>query len=352
MSSDWQSVLEQAGARMGEAGAQDFGDAGAELAAARGGSLVAPLEHLGLIRVAGSDAVTLLQGQVTSDVREVGAERSQASGLCSPKGRLMASFRIVQEGSDLLLVLPRSLVTPILNRLRMFVLRADARLSDATGERVLLGLQGDPAAVAGSLPGLAELPGAVDEAMAGEGARAVRLPGGALPRFLILAEPAAAPALWEGALAAGARPAGRTAWTLTEVLAGVPDVQPETSEAFVPQMVNLQALGGVSFNKGCYAGQEVVARMQYLGKLKRRMYPARVQAPETPAPGTDLYAAGDASGQSAGKVVAAAPHPEGGQALLAVLQIDAAEGGPVHLGSREGPALDLKELPYPLEASA
>ena len=353
MSADWTAFLEQAGARSGEAGIADFGDAAAEAAAARAGTVMAPLEHLGIIRVEGADGVTLLQGQVTSDVREVGPQRSQASGLCSPKGRLLASFRILQEGDALVLVLPRSLLSPILNRLRMFVLRADARLSDASDERVVLGLQGAPETLGPALADwLPELPPAPDEARAGQEAVAVRLRDAGQPRFLLVCTAAVAPGIWAAAAAAGARPVGRAAWSLTDIAAGVPVVESTTSDAFVPQMVNLQALGGVSFTKGCYAGQEVVARMQYLGKLKRRMYRAHADAAETPAPGTDLYAAADASGQSVGKVVAAAPRPDGGQALLAVIQIEAADRDTLHLGTKDGPALILEDLPYPLEQEA
>jgi hypothetical protein len=174
-------------------------------------------------------------------------------------------------------------------------------------------------------------------------------PAGARPRALALVPPGEAAALWERVRGA-ARPVGLDPWRLTEVQAGVPEVLPENADAFVPQMVNLNLIDGVSFTKGCYSGQEVVARMQYLGKLKRRMYRARVDVAEPPAPGTDLHAPGQPGDQAVGRVVSAVPAPGGGVELLAVVQIETAESAPLHLGAVDGPRLELLDLPYPFEA--
>jgi tRNA-modifying protein YgfZ len=115
-------------------------------------------------------------------------------------------------------------------------------------------------------------------------------------------------------------------------------------------MANLQLLGGVSFTKGCYTGQEVVARMQYLGKLKRRMYRARIDAQACPARGTEIFSPSSESGQGAGRVVDAAPSPDGGFEVLAVLQISSADTGDLHLGEAGGPRLELLDLPYAFPA--
>ena len=140
------------------------------------------------------------------------------------------------------------------------------------------------------------------------------------------------------------------AWGLLEILTGLPSVYAANSEQFVPQMANLQLVDGVSFKKGCYPGQEIVARMQYLGTLKRRMYLGRIATDEPVLPGASLFSAGDGE-QAAGRVVDAQPHPDGGQAALAVLQISAAEAGDLHLGASDGPAFSLESLPYAFEAT-
>jgi hypothetical protein len=144
--------------------------------------------------------------------------------------------------------------------------------------------------------------------------------------------------------------AGPDFWALLDIRAGLPTVYDQTAEAFVPQMANLQLVEGVSFTKGCYTGQEVVARMQYLGKLKRRMYLARIAAADVPPPGTDLYAPGSESGQGTGKVVDARRAPAGDIEALVVVETGSAETGDVRLGGPDGPPLTFSPLPYPLPA--
>jgi hypothetical protein len=342
--SDWQAFLRARGARYDDDAITDFGDPEGELALASGGDLLAALGQLGVVTVSGAEAAALLQGQQTNDIREVTATHSQLGGICNSKGRLIATYRVVLRDGAYWLVTPRSQVATLAARLRGYVLRAKVSVSEDSGTTVLLGLQGAGAAIrAQSL--LGELPPAVDDARHHRAATIVRLRG-ALPRFLILTSAQVAPELWD-ALAEASRPVGRAPWELSEIYAGVPEVYPETREAFVPQMLNYQAVGGVSFTKGCYTGQEVVARTQYLGKLKRRMYRAHVEGPAAPRPGQDLYSPADPSGQSVGKVVTAQAHPAGGYELLAVIQNEAALA-PVHLGSADGPLLALGELPYPL----
>jgi hypothetical protein len=340
--SEWQEFLRARGARFEGETVADFGDPAAERRAAAAGDVLADRSHLGLVRVAGADAAALLQGQQTNDVREVTGEHSQLSGLCSNKGRLVATFRVVLREDAYLLVLPRDQVPSVVERLRRYVLRSKVTVTEATGQLPLLAFQGGVASVRATGL-LSELPAASDAVRHAGGMTAVRLRGLA-PRFLVIADPAEAPRLWSH-LEPVARPVGRAAWDLTEIYAGVPTVYPATADAFVPQMVNFQAVGGVSFSKGCYTGQEVVARTQYLGKLKRHMYRAHVQADARPEPGTDLYSPADASGQSVGKVVEAEPAPDGGYALLAVIQNEAAQA-PVYLGSADGPPLSLQDLPY------
>lgn len=300
------------------------------------------LSHLGLIRVRGTDAATFLQGQLTSDVRLVTDDRAQPSAWCSPKGRMLASFLVFRHAGDLHLQTPRERVAPLLKRLRMFVLRAKVELADASDELVRIGIAGDCAAAILGDP----LPADPLAVVQREGITLVRLPGDR-PRLEALGPAAAVKAAWERAETRAAV-AGPDFWALLDIRAGLPTVYDQTAEAFVPQMANLQLVDGVSFTKGCYTGQEVVARMQYLGKLKRRMYLARLACDRVPQPGEELYATGSESGQGAGKVVDARRSPAGGVEALVVVETGSAEDGEVRLGGPDGPPLAFSPLPYAL----
>jgi hypothetical protein len=301
------------------------------------------LSHYGLIRVSGEDMRTYLQGQVTNDVNRVTATTAQPNSYCSPKGRMLGSFWLFERDGDLFAQLPGEQLANTLKRLSMFVLRSKVTLSDASDALARAGIAGDCAPDL-----LAGLVGTVPEETWGTVTQGeitvLRLPGDR-PRFELIGPEQPMLELWSG-LADSAAPTGPEFWHLMDIRAGLPNVYEATSEAFVPQMANLQLIGGVSFTKGCYTGQEVVARMQYLGKLKRRMYRARIPAEANPAPGTELFSPHSESGQGAGRVVDAAPSPDGGFEALVVLQIDVAEAGEVTVGSAEGPRLELLSLPY------
>ena len=306
---------------------------------------VLPLPGWGLIAARGPDAGTFLQGQLTQDVLSMGEHEARLAGYCSAKGRLLATFVVLRGGPDeWWLACSADLLAPTLKRLSMFVLRARCKLSDASGEKLLWGLVGSPVIAGGgagpAAPGL-EAPGAVSRL---EHRIVVRLADAdALPRALLLQDPQApAP---QGA------PLPASAWEAYEVRSAVPRVQARTVEQFVPQMVNLELVGGVSFQKGCYPGQEVVARSQYRGTLKRRAFLYVSDAPAQP--GDALYAADD-PGQPAGTVVLAAPGlaAAGTWEVLAETKIAAAEGSPLHLGTPQGPLLRRQPLPYPLPAEA
>jgi folate-binding protein YgfZ len=297
------------------------------------------LGQYGLIRAAGEDVRTFLQGQLTSDVRKITPNSAQLGAFCSPKGRMLTGMLLFERGDDLYLQLPIERLPAILQRLRMFVLRAKVTLEDVSEDLPRIGLSGSCAA---------ELLPAVPEAVMGtiehDGLTILSLAGDR-PRYEVLGAPAVMSALWQR-LNETAMQTTPDFWTLMDIRAGIPNVFEETAEAFVPQMANLQLLGGVSFTKGCYTGQEVVARMQYLGKLKRRMYRARLDAEQRPARGVEVFAPGNESGQGAGRVVDAAPSPDGGYELLVVLQISNAEAGDLRLGDADGPSPQLLDLPY------
>jgi len=303
------------------------------------------LAHFSLIRASGEDVRTFLQGQLTSDVRSVTPQQAQMSSYCSPKGRMLGSFLVFQRDEDLYLQLPGDRLEPLLKRLRMFVLRSKVTLDDVSESLARFGISGDCAA--GLLP---FAPAADNASETRDGITIIRLPGDR-PRFEVVGPAEALTDLWTQA-AREAQQSDRGFWALMDIRAGMPTVFETTAEAFVPQMANLQLLGGVSFTKGCYTGQEVVARMQYLGKLKRRMYRAHIDVADMPVPGTEIHSPSSESGQGAGRIVDAAASPDGGFEVLVVLQISSAEAADVRLGDADGPALKLLDLPYAFDADS
>lgn len=302
---------------------------------------ITDLSHFGLIRASGGDVRTFLQGQLTNDINKVTPELAQLSSYCSPKGRMLGSFWVFQRGDDLYLQLPADRLPEILRRLRMFVLRAPVTLEDVSGELARFGVTGNCAGE--MLPFVPE----TDKATATrDDITVIRLPGDR-PRFEVVGPVSTLVPLWSS-LSAKATQTGPDFWSWMDIRAGVPNVYEDTVEAFVPQMANLQLIGGVSFTKGCYTGQEVVARMQYLGKLKRRMYLAHIADTQRPAPGAEVFSPSSESGQGAGRIVDAAPAPDGGFDALAVLQISSAKAGDVRLHDAAGPVLELLPMPYDL----
>jgi folate-binding protein YgfZ len=298
------------------------------------------LPHWGVIQALGEEAAGFLHGQLSNDVSHLTAERGRLAAYCSPQGRMLATFLTQRPQPDRIWLACRAdVLPPVLKRLSMFVLRAKARLSDASGELVLLGLAGAPVAAA---LGEAAAAGPWASLPHGEG-RLLRLPDAeGQPRWLWTGPEAAAQALLD------ALPALDVAhWDWLEVRSGVASVVAATSGQFVPQMLNLEVVGGVDFRKGCYPGQEVVARSQYLGKLKRRGQAFSTDADASA--GTEVFWSGD-PGQPAGLVALAAPGPDGRTALLAEMKLQALDEGSLHLGAPDGPVLRRESLPYALPA--
>lgn len=300
---------------------------------------LADLSDLALIRISGEDAGDFLHSQFSNDVKKLAGNQAQLNGYCSPKGRLLASFLLWQQGSDYLLQLPAELRESIQKRLTMFVLRSKVKLTDASADFVRLGLSG---AQAENLSH--EFFGPVPEArfalMHGEHGSVIRLGD---DRFALLVDGEGARALAER-LAQRCTAVSSQHWLWLDIRAGIPTITRATQEQFVPQMVNFELLGGVNFQKGCYPGQEIVARTQYLGRLKRRMYLAHIAA-ENVAAGDSLFST-DLEGQASGTIVNAARAPGGGQDVLAVIQIDSAQQQTLHWKTADGPQLELQPLPY------
>lgn len=340
MNPTWRSFLEAAGAVFDSANPKaaldvapdvaHFGDAADELKAAQAATVLVPLTHLGLIECGGDEAKSFLHNQLTSDINHLAPEAAQHSAWCTAKGRMVASFVAWNEGSAYRLALAAELAQPILKRLQMYVLRAKVKLANLSDSHVLFGLAGaqSAAALADACLPMPEAPLAT--IAAGEN-RVIRLDA---ERFIIAASAESAPALWKQ-LSAIARPAGVPVWRWLDVRAALPLVTGATREEFVPQMADFEKIGGVSFHKGCYPGQEVVARTQYLGKVKRHLY--RLTSSVPLKAGDDLHSPANPD-QASGKVVSAAPSPAGGFEALAVVQSNFADD--VHLGSQDGPRVD------------
>ncbi|WP_295444099.1 folate-binding protein [uncultured Thiodictyon sp.] len=306
------------------------------------------LSHLGLIAVQGADADGFLQGQLSNDIRILSATRCQLSAHCSPKGRMLDLFLALRLPDGIGLQLPRERVAPAIKRLGLYVLRSKVTLLEHSDGPVRIGLAGTGAARELERLGL-PVPEQNFAAVTADAVTVLRLPG-TPPRFELIAECARQIDLWD-ALAPVSAWGDADAWALLDIRAGIPSVYTATSDAFVPQMANLQLLNGVSFTKGCYTGQEVVARMQYLGTLKRRMYWAEVETDIPPQPGDALESAASTSEQGAGRVVDARRSGDGRYELLAVAEIAAAETGEVRLGA-DGPPLRLQAPPYGFQAPA
>jgi tRNA-modifying protein YgfZ len=330
MNPNWRSFLESTEAVFSAEVSEisSFGDAAGELQAAGHQTVIVPLTHLALIEAAGDEAKSFLHSQFTSDVNHLADSQAQHAGWCSAKGRMQASFVLWHAAEKYHLTLATDLLEATLKRLKMFVLRAKVTLS-AEDEQVLLGLSGPQAGEALASSGL-PVPQAALQIGVKDGCTVLHLDAG---RFMVAAPAAAAPALWQK-LTVKARPAGTPAWRWLDVQAAFPLVTLATKEEFVPQMADFEKIGGISFHKGCYPGQEIVARTQYLGKVKRHLY--RISSGVPLQAGDDLYSPENPD-QASGKVMTAAPAPNGGFAALAVVQSNFAAN--LHLGSREGPQL-------------
>ncbi|NKF21782.1 CAF17-like 4Fe-4S cluster assembly/insertion protein YgfZ [Solimonas marina] len=288
------------------------------------------------LRISGADAETFLQGQLSNDIGRLSTENAQISSYNSAKGRMLAVLLLVRVHDEIFIELPRAIAEATLKRLKMFVLRSKVTIvrADDIDALAVLGDGAADALAALDLPA----PEAPLACAAGANGLTVVRRLGTSPRYSVLG---AADAI--AALRARLPPPGLTAegthWRRADIDAGVPVVWPETSDHFVAQMANLDQLGGISFDKGCYTGQEIIARLHYLGQLKRRMFTARIAA-AAPAPGSAIFADGET--QAAGEIVDAVDDGDGLSVATLVLQLGARER---RLSLEGGAAITLVESP-------
>ena len=344
MNQEWQNFLVHQGAKLQEAAVESFGNLQAELLATRDGTILCDLSQFGIIRVVGEESQKFLQSLLSNDINAVNSTSSQLSSFNSAKGRMLATFLIWQQGGNYLLQLPRSLTAAMHKKLAMYVLRAKVKVSDASDELACMGIAGvnAEALIKQHFNLTLEQDNTVGQH---NDTTVIRL---SAQRYLISTTPQQAITLWNN-LSSAAKPAGSSCWDWLNIRAGIPVVTPATQEQFVLQMANLDILDGVSFKKGCYPGQEIVARTHYLGKQKRRMYLAHIEAESAPVAGNEVFSA-DMPAQPCGMVINACAAPGGGFDLLAVMQINSHDTQKIHLQSVQGAELQFLLMPYSLSS--
>ena len=344
MQTQWQQFLLAQGAQFNSHAQIEFSNSTEAISNIETTDVICSLDYFGCIRAEGEEAQVFLQGQFSNDITQLQNQHVQLSAYCNPKGRMLAQFLVIPDQNGFLLLLPRSILEPTLKRLRMFVLRSKVTLTDVSDETVCLGLAGNT--IAANVQDRLNLPANEYELVRMDTTLVCKLPA-PYPRYLLVTHHEQAIALWQH-YSKQLSATDQRIWHWLDIQAGLPSIWPQTVEEFVPQMVNLELIDGVSFSKGCYPGQEIVARMHYLGKPKRRMYHLMLGQTAPPMPGTDLYVAGS-DGQSAGKIVLAETSPQGTE-CLAVIQNDKHDAD-LRLYTVDGPKLVVAKLPYPLEST-
>ena len=302
-------------------------------------NILCDLSHLGLLEISGADAVTFLQGQVTNDVSLLNGSNAQYSAYCNPKGRMLALFLAFAHYNHLHLQLNRELLEPIMKRLKMYVMRSNVEIKDVSDSIIKFGLNGLEAASM-LAPLFSKIPTDDYEIVSLENGAILKLPSyNGDARFEIFTDAINAPLIWD-ALKNNCKVVEKLHWDWLEIQAGIPDVELKTQEQFVPQMLNLDILNAINFKKGCYTGQEIVARTHYLGTVKRRTYLAEIKAGQAPQAGDKVL---DAAKNEVGQIVRIAPNLTNSFDALIELRIEAKEAGNLTCNDA---AIKVKDLPY------
>jgi len=341
----WNSLLADTGLAL-DGNTVRANDAKADVGAARSGAVLVPLTHLRSFSAQGEDATNYLHNLFSNDVKKLTDDAAQWTSFNSPKGRMLANMLLWHADGGYRLALATDLHANILKKLKMFVLRSKVVLEDTGDARALLGVASETLAetlAKANLP----VPAAPMKCSHRNDVAVIRLDA---KRAIIDLPSERLADVWAELRAQSVTPAGTAAWQWLDVQCGIPLVTEATQDEFVAQMLNYELIGGVSFKKGCYPGQEIVARTQHLGKLKKRMYHVQGPANTDASVGDDLFAP-SFEDQSIGKIVTVTPAPNGGIEALAVMQIQAADEGQIFLRAPDGVKLKLGTLPYPLEAT-
>lgn len=312
-------------------------------------NFICDVDEVGLILVTGEDATEFMQNQLSNDINLIDEAHFQLSSYSTPKGRMLAIFRVLRIANGYILLTTKSLVLPLLQRLQKYIVQSQVTLADASGHFARFAIQTDTAAVI-EHPLLAQEVGA---SFQNDSVFSLQLePQAGQRRYLVLCLSAdEARSLWSE-FSAALQVAGYASWKLAEIKAGMPVIHPQTSEEFVLQMSNLNLLGGVSFKKGCFPGQEIVARMQYLGTLKRRMFLASLETLQLPAPGDEIVTRGKDIVDGSGKIVDAEFAGDGLCYCLYIARIEKAESGKLCLLTQPDTTFKNIDLPYSDEDEA
>jgi tRNA-modifying protein YgfZ len=290
-----------------------------------------PLTHLAVLSVTGKDAAKLLQGQITCNVNDISEAKSSLAAMCNPKGRAIATFLLVKKSDEFLLILPVELLETVKKRLQMYVLRSDVKITDSSDEFCLLGLC-EPEHAAQAFSTLIQ-----------KGIISISFPG-LTSRKLLVTDVENATRIWtEQVDSKSFRTGSSNEWLYLDIISGIPWVTTATSEEFVPQMLNLDKLGGISFNKGCYTGQEIVARTHYLGKSKREMFLAECQTLTRPESNSSIINKNSAEQEVVGKVLLAQLGEQSCK-MLVVLQTNDSDYN--NLGLQDDMQTQIKLLPF------
>lgn len=341
MKDNWKAYLEDdAGAIFDNGIVDNFGNPERESRVSTVGNTIMDLSQFGLIGIHGDDACDFMQNLFCNDVRDVTEEKSQLNAFCSAKGRIIANFLLFMRGDSYYLQLPDQQMEMMLKKLQMYKLRSKVEVIDASNSFVRIGCSG-PTIEQELSPIFPHLPQEVGDVVQLNKLTLIRV-AGIHPRFELIGGFDEVKSAWQR-LDVQAAQVGSYQWQLHDILSGLPNIYPQTSEAFVPQTANLHLINSLSFSKGCYPGQEVVARSQYLGKLKRSMYRLHLDASEGAQAGDEIV---NGSGEVAGKVVDCQPSADQGFELLAVLRIADAKKNKLRLAVGNEKSLTLCKLPY------
>lgn len=341
MKPEWKSFLIEQGAEFDGSTLLHFGNPERERRIPPQGAVLCDLSHQGLLSASGSDVTAFLQGQLSNDINQVTETRAQLSSYSSPKGRAYTTFQIMQRQGVYYLALSSDVLEAVLKRLRMFIMRSKVSLEDARESVVHFGYA-DPQGEQRLKAALGKFPEQNLDVVQVGNLTIVRQ-AASVPRFEIYGELDDARQLWNR-LNVHAAAVGSAAWDYFDIEAGIPKVTAASMEAWVPQMINLHLIDGINFKKGCFPGQEVVARLKYLGKNKRQMYRVAIDGVNQPAVGAKIH---DAHGEEAGEILNSVLSPSGDHIeALVVLKIASAEQA-LNLARAK---VRLLPLPYNLES--
>ena len=340
MNPHWESFLAKLNARL--QGQQSSNELNSDLL---GRTTISVVPNLSVLSVRGADAATFLQGQTTCNILALDCNSATFGAICNPKGRALTTFLLVKTDDSYLIILPNELLASIEKKLRLYILRSDVDLCDVSADYCLIGIANVPDSLVPN--NTISLPNDKLGVSTHKNSTSIKVSEN---RWLIITNHENAIDIWNWFVQTQHFvEANPSLWDVHEILDGIPWLSIKTRELFVPQMFNLDVLGGISFDKGCYTGQEIIARTHYLGKQKRRMYLASIQTDKNPQPATPIYVFGNQ--QSIGQVVNAVCYYTDEIHALLVLQMEHANSEEIVLAEPTGIPVKILTLPYTFQST-